>query len=74
MAAATGQRGHVRTCAHARRTGATTSGQDGLVTAPNIRRQPEFMLCMDFKAFEMSKLLIQSPNHFCYTLEGILGY
>ena len=64
----------MRVCMGAQRTDATTSGQDGLVTAPNIRRQPEFMLCMDFKVFETSKPLIQSPNHFCYTLEGILGY
>ena len=64
------------TCARARaqRTDAATSGLDGLVTAPNIRRRPEFMLCMDFKSFKTSKPLIQSLNHFCYTLEGILGY
>ena len=64
----------MRSCVRARCTDAMTSWQDGLVTAPNIRRQPEFMLCTDFKAFEMSKPFIQSPNHFCYTLEGILGY
>ena len=64
----------MRMCARAQRTDAATSGLDGLVTAPNMRRWPEFMLCTDFKAFETSKPLIQSPNHFCYTLEGILGY
>ena len=51
-----------------------TSGHDGLVTVPNIRRRSELMLCTDFKAFETSKSLIQSSNHFCYTIEGILGY
>ena len=45
----------VVTCARARRTDAATSGQDGLVTVPNIKRRPEFMLCTDFKVFEMSK-------------------
>ena len=64
----------MRACTRAQRTDATTSGLDDLVTAPNMRRRPEFVLCMDFKVFEMSKPLIQSSNHFCYTLEGILGY
>ena len=64
----------MRACARTQRTDATTLGLDGQVTAPNMRRPAEFMLCMDFKAFEMSKPLIQSLDHFCYTLEDILGY
>ena len=64
----------MRACVRAQRTDAATSGLDGLVTAPNMRRRPKFMLCMDFKVFETSKPLIQSPDHFCYTLEGILSY
>ena len=37
-------------------------------------RQPKQVSCTNFKAFKTSKQLIQSPNHFCYTLEGILCY
>ena len=55
-------------------TDVKTLGQDGLVIAPNIRRWPEFILCTDFKTFKASKPLIQSQNHFVYTLDGILGY
>ena len=37
-------------------------------------KQPENTLCMDFKAFETTTQLIQSPNHLHYSKEGTLGY
>ena len=53
---------------------ATMSRPLGMVIASSQEKQPENTLCMDFKAFETTTQLIQSPNHLHYSKEGTLGY
>jgi len=66
---------HARQCAlreHASEASDIEVPRDG--DRAHSARQPKQVSCMNFKAFKTSKPLIQSPNHFCYTLEGILSY